>query len=167
MVVLYYILLRSIRKIMTLTVKMVRLPCFDKKFMVLHLHSLLPLWTDNAFATIGPLTRPQIPLVTTETKETSLCFSGPFLLRCYSFSCFPSLLPVFCKLFWLKYFTSDMRKKRKVKLSLFIFASESLITVDLCLKAGTGGHKHHSHGKVCRKPQFVFSFSVKRFHCSS
>lgn len=35
--------------------------------------------------------------------------------------------------------------------------------MDLRLKAGTGGHKHNSHGKVCRKPQFVFSFSVKTF----
>lgn len=40
---LYYVMKRCIRKIMRLTVKMDKLPCFDNKFMGLHLHSLLPL----------------------------------------------------------------------------------------------------------------------------
>ncbi len=85
---LYYVMKRFIRKIMRLTVKMDKLPCFDKKCMGLHLHSLLPLWTDNAFTTIGLLTRPQLPLVTTETIETLLCSSGPSPL--FSSLCFLS-----------------------------------------------------------------------------
>lgn len=149
-----------IRKFRKLTVKMDKLPCFDNKFMGLHLHSLLPLWTDNAFATIGLLTRPQLPLVTTETTETLLCSSGPSLL--FSSLCFLSSVNYtdwnILHLIW---------EKRKSQAKPFYLCQWILDNSGPASKAGTSGHKHHSHGKVCRKPQFVFSLSAKRFHCSS
>lgn len=129
-----------IRKFRKLTVKMDKLPCFEKKFIGLHLHSILPLWTDNAFATTGLLTRPQIPRLQQKPKRPFSAHLGP--LPCFLFLCFLSSVNYtdrnILHLIW-----------EKSSKAFFIFASESLITVDLRFKAGTGGHKQNSHGKVC------------------